>query len=120
MKALRIILTILFCAVAAACNALGIGVTPLGDIVANPSRFDNVEVRVKGKVVDVNKVPLVGLRLYTLRDASGEMTVVAAGDTLPALDSTIAVRAKVESAAIMQGEALGLRLSEIERSSSPF
>lgn len=120
MKTLRATLIVTFCAAAAACNALGIGVTPLGDIVANPSRFDNAEVRVKGKVVDVNKVPLVGLRLYTLRDASGEMTVVAAGDTLPALNDTVAVRAKVESAAIVQGEALGLRLAEIERSASPF
>ncbi|HEX8988306.1 MAG TPA: hypothetical protein VF816_10120 [Rhodocyclaceae bacterium] len=120
MNATRLTLTALFCAALAACSSLGIGVTPIGDIVANPSRFDNTEVRVKGKVVSVNKVPLVGLKLYTLKDDSGEMTVVAAGDTLPAQDSTVLVRAKVESAAIVQGQALGLRLSEIERSSPLF
>jgi hypothetical protein len=120
MKTLRSLLLALVCVAAAACTALGIGVTPLGDIVANPSRFDNAEVRVKGKVVNVNKVPLVGLRLYTLRDDSGEMTVVAAGDSLPALDSKVSLRAKVESSAILQGQALGLRLAEIERSTSPF
>lgn len=120
MNRLRSLLPALLLAALAACAALGIGVTPIGDIVANPARFDNAEVRVRGKVVNVNKVPLVGLRLYTLRDDSGEMTVVAAGDTMPALDSTIAVRGKVETAAILQGQALGLRLTEIERSSSPF
>jgi hypothetical protein len=120
MTASRFLLTILICATLAACSALGIGVTRIGDIVANPSRFDNTEVHVKGKVVSVNKVPLVGLKLYTLRDDSGEMTVVAAGDTLPAQDSTVVVRAKVETAAIVQGEALGLRLAEIERSSPMF
>lgn len=120
MNASRSILMLLLCAALAACTALGIGITHIGEIVANPSRFDNVEVRVKGKVTNVNKMPLLGLKLYTLRDDTGEMTVVAAGDTLPALDSTVVVRARVETAAIVQGEALGLRLTEVERSTPPF
>lgn len=120
MNTPRIIPALLLGAALAACTALGIGVTPIGDIVANPSRFDNAEVRVKGRVTNINKVPLLGLKLYTLRDDTGEITVVAAGDTLPALDSRVAIRARVETAAIVQGEALGLRLTEVERSTPPF
>ncbi|MDD5247444.1 MAG: hypothetical protein PHY45_00565 [Rhodocyclaceae bacterium] len=103
------------CAVLLGCSVLGIGITHIGDIVANPSRFDGSEVRVKGKVVDVNKLPLLDLKLYTLRDDTGEITVVA-GDSLPALNSVAVVRAKVETSAIIQGQALGLRLTEIEKS----
>lgn len=103
------------CAALVACSALGIGITRIGDIVANPARFDGTEVKVKGKVVDVNKLPIVDLRVYTLRDDTGEIAVVAAGN-LPALNSTGVVKAKVETAAIIQGHALGLRLIEIEKS----
>lgn len=118
---MRSLLTVLAFAALTACSALGIGITPIGDIVANPSRFDNADVRVKGKVSNVNKVPLIGTRLYTLRDDSGEITIVAPENgTLPAAGSVVTVRAKVMTAAIVQGEALGLRLAEIDRSSSPF
>ncbi|MGE5465989.1 MAG: hypothetical protein ACM3Y9_01065 [Ignavibacteria bacterium] len=119
MNRFRQSILLLACAVVAACSALGIGVTPIGDIAANPARFDNAEVRVKGKVVGVNKLPFVGLRLYTLRDDTGEITVVA-GETLPAQDAVVVVRGKVQTAAIVQGEALALRLAEIERSSPLF
>ncbi len=110
-----------FCAMLAACSALGIGITPIGDILGNPSRFDNQDVKVKGKVVNVNKVPLIGTKIYTLKDDTGEVTVVAAENAnLPAADSVVTVRAKVMTAAIVQGGALGLRLAEIDRSSSVF
>jgi hypothetical protein len=119
MNRVRPYLASILCSLLFACSALGIGVTHIGDIVASPARFDGTEVRVKGKVVNVNKLPLVGIKLYTLRDDTGEITVVA-GETLPAVDSVAVVRAKVDTAAIVQGEALGLRLTEIERSKSPF
>ena len=103
------------CSMLFGCSFLGIGITNIGEIVGNPSRFDGMEVRVKGKVVDVNKVPLIDLRMYTLRDDTGEITVVA-GDSLPALNSIAVVRAKVETTAIIQGQGLGLRLTEIDKS----
>lgn len=112
---LKIYLAGALCAMLLGCSYLGVGITDIGDIVGNPSRFEGTEVRVKGKVVDVNKVPIIDLRLYTLRDATGEITVIA-GDTLPALNSTAVVKAKVETTAIVQGQALGLRLTEIEKS----
>ena len=117
MKAQRLTaqLASVFGAMLVGCSVLGIGITHIGDIVANPSRFDGKEVRVKGKVVDVNKIPLVDLKLYTLRDDTGEITVVAA-DSLPALNSIAVVKAKVETAAILQGQGVGLRLTEIEKS----
>jgi hypothetical protein len=106
----------LLCAMLVGCSALGIGITKIGDIVGNPSRFDGTEVRVRGKVVDVSKLPVVDLKLYTLRDDTGEITVVA-GESLPALNSVAVVRAKVETTAIMGAQAMGLRLTEIEKSS---
>jgi hypothetical protein len=111
-----ILIAALFCAFLAACGALGIGVTKIGDIVANPSNFDGKEVKVKGKVASVNKVPLINAKFYTLRDDTGEITVVA-GEKLPAEDSTIVVKGRVDAAAIVQGSAVGLRLTELEVSS---
>ena len=59
------------------CDYLPIGLTPIKEIVTSPAQFEGKEVRVKGKVKDITKVPLVDLNLYVLDDGSGEVTVVA-------------------------------------------
>ena len=96
------------------CDYLPFGYTPVKEIVASPAQFEGKEIRVKGKVKDITKVPLIDLRLYVLDDGSGEVTVVT-GNALPAVNETITVKGVVESAAILGGQSLGLRIRETKR-----
>lgn len=96
------------------CDYLPFGFTPVKEIVTSPAQFEGKEVRVKGKVKDIVKVPLVELKLYVLDDGSGEVTVVA-GESLPAVNETVTLKGVVESMAIMGGESIGLRIKETKR-----
>lgn len=96
------------------CDYLPFGQTPLKEIVAAPAQFEGKEVRIRGKVKDVVKIPLIDLSMYVVDDGSGELTVIA-HDTLPAVNDTVNVRGVVESAAIVGGQSIGLRIKEIKR-----
>ena len=98
----------------AGCDYLPFGFTPVKEIVTSPAQFEGKEVRVKGKVKDIVKVPLVDLKLYVLDDGSGEVTVVT-GESLPAVNETVSLKGVVESMAIMGGESIGLRIKETKR-----
>lgn len=96
------------------CDYLPFGQTPVKEIVAAPAQFEGKEVRIRGKVKDVVKIPLIDLSMYVVDDGSGELTVIA-HDTLPAVNDTVNVRGVVESAAIIGGQSLGLRIKEMKR-----
>lgn len=96
------------------CDYLPVGTTPIKDIVAAPASFEGKEVKLRGTVKEVTKIPLLELRQYTLDDGSGEITVVPLGD-LPAEKSKLLVTGKVESTAIIGGQSLGLHIRETAR-----
>lgn len=93
------------------CDYLPFGQTPLKEIVAAPAQFEGKEVRIRGKVKDVTRIPLINLSMYIVDDGSGEITVMAQ-DKLPAMGDTVNVRGVVESAAILGGQSIGLRIKE--------
>lgn len=96
------------------CAYLPFGQTPLKEIVASPAQFEGKEVRIRGKVKDIVKIPLINLSMYVVDDGSGEITVMAQ-DKLPAMDETVSVTGVVESAAILGGQSIGLRIKELKR-----
>lgn len=96
------------------CDYLPFGQTPVREIVAAPAQFEGKEVRIRGKVKDVTKVPLIDLSMYIVDDGSGEITVMAQ-DKLPAMGDTVNVKGVVESAAIIGGQSIGLRIKETKR-----
>lgn len=96
------------------CDYLPFGQTPIKEIVTAPGQFEGKEVRIQGRVKDVTKIPLIDLGMYLLDDGSGEVTVIA-HDSLPAVNDNVNVRGIVESAAIVGGQSLGLRVKEIKR-----
>lgn len=98
----------------AGCDALPFGVTPIRDITAAPANFEGKEVKLKGKVAGIIKLPLLDLKSYTLRDDSGEITVTTQG-ALPAVNDAVGVRGTVKSTVIIGGQSLGLRVEEIRR-----
>lgn len=96
----------------AGCDYLPVGTTPVKDIVAAPASFEGKEVKLRGTVKEVTKVPILDIRQYVLSDGSGEIVVVTSGD-LPAEKSTVLVKGNVESALIVGGQSLGLHVREI-------
>ncbi|MGA0033769.1 MAG: hypothetical protein ACO3HA_10620 [Burkholderiales bacterium] len=98
----------------AGCDALGLGVTPIREVTTAPANFEGKEVRLKGRVLSVTKLPLLDMKAYTLRDDSGEITVLTQGE-LPAVNDTLGVSGKVSSAVIIGGQSLGLRVEEVRR-----
>ena len=97
------------------CDYLPFGQTPLKEIVSAPAQFEGKEVRIRGKVKDVVKIPLIDLSMYVVDDGGGGELTVIAHDTLPAVNDTVNVRGVVESAAIVGGQSIGLRIKEIKR-----
>jgi hypothetical protein len=96
----------------AGCDYLPFGHTQVKDITAAPANFEGREVRLKGKVVSI--VKLMGLKAYTLQDATGEISVLTEGE-LPHSGATVALRGTVKSAVIIGGQSLGLRVEESRR-----
>jgi hypothetical protein len=95
------------------CDYLPFGYTPIKDIVATPANFDSKEVKIKGKVSEAIKLPILG-QAFILRDDTGEITVITRG-TLPSADAEVALNGIVKSTAIVGGKSLGLRVEETKR-----
>jgi hypothetical protein len=98
----------------AGCDYLPFGYTPVKDIVAGPAAFEGKEVKLKGTVKDVTKVPVVDLKSFVISDGTGEIAVTTQ-DTLPAVNDDVALKGTVTSAAILGGQALGLHVRETKR-----
>lgn len=86
----------------------------IGDVERNPGAFEGKEVRLQGIAGQTVKIPLVEVKAYRLKDATGEVQVIAASD-LPKEGDEVVVRGRVESVAIVAGQSFGLTVKEIER-----
>ena len=96
------------------CSLFDFGFTQIGEIIKNPSQFDGKEVKVRGRVVDVVKLPFLETKMYTLKDETGQFLVITAGD-MPAMGSEARVKGIIQNVAIIGGQSLGLHLKESER-----
>lgn len=110
----RLLLLVAGVAVFGGCAYLPVGYTPIKEIADAPANFDGKEVKVKGTVKDLTKIPFLDIKQYVLDDGTGEILVITDG-TLPAQKENVVVRGKVESAVIVRGQAVGLHIREIER-----
>lgn len=77
----------------AACNTLF--PTPISDILQNPRKYEGVQVKVSGQVVDIFSLFVV--RYFVIKDDTGEITVVTQRP-LPTRGEHISVIGKVEEA----------------------
>ncbi|MEJ2698990.1 MAG: hypothetical protein P8Z70_04930 [Desulfuromonadales bacterium] len=96
------------------CDYLPFNYTPIGDIIHHPGRFEGEQVKVRGKVTEITKLPFLEVMTYTLDDGSGKILVLT-DDNLPPMDKTVAIKAKVLTMAIVDHQAIGLRLKELKR-----
>ncbi len=103
-----------FLLVTVSCDKLPFGFTKIGDIVKNPAAFDGKEVKIRGKVTNVTKLPFVAKKFYTLDDGTGEIVVTTELD-IPGTEQSVAIRVRVESTAIVDNKSIGLHATEIKR-----
>jgi len=96
------------------CDHLPLGVVSLDEILSNPTKYDGREVKVKGEVSDVTKIPLVGIKFYVLNDA-GRQILVTARDNLPESRSKVTVIGVFRNLAIIGGESVGPHIEETRR-----
>ena len=71
------------------------GVTPIGELLDNSTRYDGKTVRVKGEVRE--GAGGLGVGAYQLRDNTGTITVVSDRGNAPRKGAEIAVKGRFES-----------------------
>ena len=103
----------------AGCEYLPGGYTPIADIIANPAAYEGKQVKVKGRVQDVTKVPLMETKFYTLA-ANGYQIPVLTDRTLPTVNSEVVVIGEVENIAIINNQSIGMHIREIKRLDKPL
>ena len=96
------------------CHASADDIVAIQEINESPVNFDGKEVKLKGIAKNPTRLPLVNLKSYILEDSSGEIMILTESD-LPKMNEEITIRAKVNSLAIVKGEAVGLTVIELER-----
>jgi hypothetical protein len=97
----------------AGCNQLakvGVGTTPISDVVANPSKYSNVTVR--GKVT--NQLGVLGTGAYELKDDSGSLWVVTQNG-LPSKDTEMVIKGSAAEGVTIAGQRLAVTITEKER-----
>lgn len=90
------------------------GVTRIGDITAQAPSFEGKEVKLRGTASQLVKIPFTDAKGYTLKDASGEITVWTSGE-MPKEGEEVVVRGRVENLVILAGQSFGLVVKEKER-----
>lgn len=71
------------------------GVTPIGELLDNPARYDGKTVRVQGEVKE--SAGGLGLGAYQVRDNTGTLTVVSEHAGPPRSGSKVGVRGRFEA-----------------------
>jgi hypothetical protein len=87
--------------------------TRIADIQASPSTYLGRQVLVRGVVQDSWKIPFIDTRFYTVKDATGEMTVMTSVDP-PLAGAEVTVRGRIDDVAVIAGRPIGVHLRETE------
>jgi hypothetical protein len=89
------------------------GVTPIGELLDNPARYDGKTVRVEGEVKE--SAGGLGLGAYQVRDSTGTLTVVSENAGPPRSGSKIGVKGRFEALITLGSKSLAV-LREVSRS----
>ncbi|MGH7580043.1 MAG: hypothetical protein ACREM9_07725 [Gemmatimonadales bacterium] len=71
------------------------GITPIGELLDNPARYDGKTVRVEGEVKE--SAGGLGLGAYQIKDNTGTLTVVSESAGPPRSGSKIGVKGRFEA-----------------------
>lgn len=96
------------------CGQIGIGFTKINDLRANPQKYATQEVRIRGKVTNVLKIPFVSTKLYSVQDDSGEINIKTLRE-VPLVGTEVRVKGILDTVAAIGDQNVGLHLREIDR-----
>jgi hypothetical protein len=86
------------------------GVTPIGELLDNPARYDGKSVRVEGEVKE--SAGGLGLGAYQVRDDTGTLTVVSEKGGPPRTGSKVGVRGRFEALITLGSRSLAVLREE--------
>jgi hypothetical protein len=89
------------------------GKNTVGEIIKEPASFEMREVKLRGTVKPLLKIPFMDSMAYHLQDSTGEIVVWTG--SMPPEGEEVIVRGRVENLIIFSGQNYGLVLKEIER-----
>src|ERR671924_1336504 len=90
------------------------GVTPIGELLNNPAKYDGKTVRVEGEVKE--SAGGLGLGAYQVRDDTGTLTVVSETGGPPRSGSKIGVKGRFQALITLGSRRLGGLREESRRS----
>jgi hypothetical protein len=86
------------------------GVTPIGELLDNPAKYDGKTVRVEGEVKE--SAGGLGLGAYQVRDETGTLTVVSETGGPPRTGSKIGVKGRFEALITLGSKSLAVLREE--------
>jgi hypothetical protein len=86
------------------------GVTPIGELLDNPAKYDGKTVRVEGEVRE--SAGGLGLGAYQVRDDTGTLTVVSETGGPPRSGSKIGVKGRFEALLTLGARSLAVLREE--------
>jgi hypothetical protein len=86
------------------------GVTPIGDLLNNPARYDGKTVRVEGEVKE--SAGGLGLGAYQVRDDTGTLTVVSETGGPPRTGSKVGVKGRFQALITLGSRSLAVLREE--------
>jgi hypothetical protein len=93
--------------------ACGLAPVKIGDIMRDPTRFENQTVTLHGTAKHGTKLPFMSHSVYEVDDGTGTLAVLTKG-ALPAEGKRVLVRGKIRTAFRVGGESFGVVLMEGE------
>lgn len=105
-RSYRVRLATLAVLLAACLTASCTGATDISDLLSNAEQYDGKEVRVRGTVRNVVRIPLVDIRLYNVDDGTGEVVVLTSG-ALPSRGDRVTVKGTFSSLGSVNGQSVG-------------
>lgn len=102
---IALMLTILAGVMLSAC-----GTVKIARINADPSRYQNRDVSVEGRVT--NSAGALGFGGYQVDDGTGKIFVISTGSGVPSKDSQVKVNGTVQSGATILGKTIGTAIRE--------
>ncbi len=96
------------------CDYFSYGATTIADIQTHAAQMEQKEVKVIGTVKGTSEFPFINMKMYILKDDSGEILITTDGP-LPKEGEKISLKGRVENAATISGQSLGVHIKEIKR-----
>ena len=89
----------------------------INELKADPGRYQNKSVNVTGTVTTAFGASVVPVGMYTIKDETGEINVLARERGTPTKGAHLQVKGKVNQVASFGGRSIGLHIQEENRKS---